>query len=105
MREGKSFTGIEGISNEDTAMQEAQGPLTDRSQEHLIAADLGIIRMRQGILGRVRDLQKGILPEGRSEDIPFRLSQSVCWTYPADKDWKDDHKAYIDADENSVPVS
>lgn len=104
MREGKSYTGIQGVSNEDTAMQEAQGPITDRSKEHLIASDIGMIRARQGILQRVRDFQNGNLPERRSEDIPFRLPQSICWTYPSDKDWKDDHKAYIDADENSASL-
>ena len=99
MREGRSFTGIQGISNEDTAMQEAQGPIADRPSEHLISADQAIIRARQGILKRARDLQAGILPEGRSEDIPFRVSQSICWTYSPDKDWRDDHKKYIQADE------
>ena len=93
MRDGRSFTGIAGISNEDTAMQEAQGPIADRTVERLIPSDLAIIRARQGLLKRVRDLENGILPTGQSEDIPYRFAQSASWTFPKEHSWQDAYTA------------
>lgn len=98
MRDGRSFTGIAGISNEDTAMQEAQGPIADRTLERLIPSDQAIIRARQGLLSRVRDLEKGILPAGQSEDIPYHFAQSASWTYPNEISWQDAYAALKDTD-------
>ena len=100
MRENRSYSGITGISNEDTAMQEAQGPIANRTEEHLIKADLAIIRMRQGLIQRVRDLQGGNLPTSRSEDIPYRFSQSASWTYPSEKRWQDGYAELRDNEPN-----
>ena len=98
MRDGRSYTGIAGISNEDTAVQEAQGRIADRSKERLVKSDLAIIRARQALLQRVRDLQNGILPAGQSEDIPYRFAQSASWTYPAEERWQDAYAALADAE-------
>ena len=81
-------------------MQEAQGPILNRTQEHLIKADLAIIRMRQGLIQRVRDLQGGILPTNRSEDIPYQFTQSASWTYPSEERWQDGYAELTDNEPN-----
>src|SRR5579859_37559 len=56
-----SYTGIEGVSEQDSAVQEAMGPVVDRSQEHLGTSDTAIIAARRLLLREARELQR----EGR----------------------------------------
>ena len=48
----RSFTGIEGVSEQDAAIQDSQGFIADRTREHLGPTDLGIVRFRRCVLGR-----------------------------------------------------
>lgn len=59
----RSFTGITGVSEQDAAIQDSQGPIADRTREHLGATDVGIVRLRRLLLSQVRDSIKGILPK------------------------------------------
>jgi phthalate 4,5-dioxygenase len=67
-RSGRSFTGITGISEQDTAVQESMGPIFDRTGERLGAADAAIIQMRRRLLTAARDLERGIDPPGLNSD-------------------------------------
>jgi len=53
------FTGIYGIPNQDMAMQESMGRIADRTQEHLGASDVAIVRFRQLMLHALRRFQGG----------------------------------------------
>jgi phenylpropionate dioxygenase-like ring-hydroxylating dioxygenase large terminal subunit len=44
------FTGIQGIHLQDQAVTESEGPLYDRSTEHLASSDMMIIRARRRLL-------------------------------------------------------
>ena len=46
-RSTRTFTGIEGISEQDAAIQDSQGLIADRTREHLGPTDLGIVRFRR----------------------------------------------------------
>jgi phthalate 4,5-dioxygenase len=59
-----SWTGIDNQGAEDWAVCASMGPIYDRSKEHLIPADLAVIRMRRQLLELARDLEKGIEPRG-----------------------------------------
>ena len=59
MKNGTSWTGIEGFSNQDMACQESMGPIVDRTAEHLGTSDIAIIRMRKRMLEAVRLFQAG----------------------------------------------
>ena len=59
-----SMTGIVGLSAQDAAVQESQGAIYDRSQEHLGTGDAGIIAARRRLLGAVRGLEQGEEPPG-----------------------------------------
>ena len=59
MASGASFSGIEGIGNEDMVVQESMGPLFDRSKEHIGPTDLAVIRMRRVMLDAARRLERG----------------------------------------------
>ena len=59
----RSFTGIHGVSEQDAAIQDSQGPIMDRTREHLGATDIGIVRLRKLLLQQVRDSAAGKAPQ------------------------------------------
>ena len=63
-RAGKTFSGVAGIAMQDAALQESMGPIVDRSREHLVSTDNGIIAARQRVLRAVLALQRGESPPG-----------------------------------------
>jgi phthalate 4,5-dioxygenase oxygenase subunit len=71
-RSGQSFTGITGISEQDTAVQESMGAIYDRTSEHLGAADAAIIQMRRRLMRAARDLEAGVEPPALDADV-FRV--------------------------------
>jgi len=57
-----NFTGIEGIPNQDAAVQESMGAIVDRTQERLGASDQGIVRFRRLMLKLAQKVQQGERP-------------------------------------------
>jgi phthalate 4,5-dioxygenase len=47
---GIFFSGVEGIGMQDASLQESMGPIVDRSLEHLVGTDRGIVMMRRALL-------------------------------------------------------
>lgn len=68
-----SWSGIAGVQNEDTAVQESMGPLYDRRKEHLGPTDLAVIRMRRLMLDGLRSFEAGAPPVGLAEPVPYTL--------------------------------
>ena len=60
----ETFTGIDGINNQDRAIQEGMGAIVDRSREHLGPADRAIIQARRLLLEAVRTVADGGTPRG-----------------------------------------
>ena len=58
----ENFTGIFGINAQDRAVQEAMGPISNRTQEHLGQTDRAIIMARKLLLQAVRTVQDGGTP-------------------------------------------
>jgi phthalate 4,5-dioxygenase oxygenase subunit len=88
MENGRSFTGISGVNNEDMAVQESMGPIYDRRKEHLGTSDVAIIRMRRLMLDSVRRFQSGGTPLGL--DAPFAYGQLRAEEriIPKDQPWQ-----------------
>jgi phthalate 4,5-dioxygenase oxygenase subunit len=69
MKSGSSFTGIPPFVPEDAVVCMSMGPLYDRSREHLVPADAGVIRMRR-LLSKCATLaEKGEAPIGVGVDM------------------------------------
>lgn len=68
-----SFTGIQGVSEQDAAIQDSQGPIADRTREHLGPTDLGIVRMRRLLLGLIRDEMAGRTPQALSHPDEYAV--------------------------------
>jgi phthalate 4,5-dioxygenase oxygenase subunit len=58
-----SYTGIKGVSEQDAAIQDSQGPIQDRTREHLGPTDIGIVEFRKMIMGAARALRDGTSPK------------------------------------------
>jgi phenylpropionate dioxygenase-like ring-hydroxylating dioxygenase large terminal subunit len=63
LQRDENFTGIVGIPNQDAAVQESMGPITDRSKEHLGHTDMAIIMFRRQLLLLADALAGGKAPE------------------------------------------
>jgi len=69
----ESFTGIVGISEQDQAIADSQGPIADRSRELLCQTDLGVVRFRELVLQAVRDVAEGRTPLGADDPGAYRV--------------------------------
>jgi hypothetical protein len=58
----ETFTGIEGISEQDAAIQESQGLIADRTRERLGPTDMGIVRFRALVIDAAKALAAGEEP-------------------------------------------
>jgi len=74
-----SYTGIQGVSEQDAAIQNSQGKIVDRSREHLGQTDVGIIEFRKLMLTSAKALQKGTPPASAalSEDYAVQCGGMV----------------------------
>jgi phthalate 4,5-dioxygenase len=60
-----SYSGIEGIAMQDASLQESMGAIQDRTREHLVSTDNGIIMARQRLIKAAKALvEKGEPPPG-----------------------------------------
>lgn len=68
-----SFTGIEGISEQDQAIADSQGVIADRTEELLCQTDLGVVRFREAIFGAANDVASGLTPKGVKNPGAYRV--------------------------------
>ncbi|WP_219214204.1 Rieske 2Fe-2S domain-containing protein [Variovorax boronicumulans] len=64
-----SWTGLRGVEVEDAAIALSQGPLYDRSKEHLVPADQAVMRVRRVLLDSVRRVMDDKPPIGVGVDL------------------------------------
>jgi phthalate 4,5-dioxygenase oxygenase subunit len=69
----ESYTGIEGVSEQDACIQDSQGPIADRTTEHLGPTDMGVIRFRRLILESARALMNGHPPAALADPAAYRV--------------------------------
>ena len=67
MQRNENFTGIQGVNAQDRAVQEAMGPIVDRSKEHLGQTDRAIIMTRRMLLRAIQTMKDGGSPPGVGE--------------------------------------
>jgi phthalate 4,5-dioxygenase oxygenase subunit len=81
------FTGISGIHLQDQAITESEGPLYDRSTEHLASSDMMIIRARRRLLMAAHALaEQGLVPPGVDDPEIFGARAGGVFL-PRDADW------------------
>jgi phenylpropionate dioxygenase-like ring-hydroxylating dioxygenase large terminal subunit len=86
-REGKNFTGIDGIFTQDQCVTETMGAVSDRMREHLGSSDQMVIRSRRFAINAARALrQNGTVPFAVDHPEVYRersggtfLARGVDW--------------------------
>ncbi len=64
-KSGRTFSGIEGFAMQDASLQESMGRVVDRSKEHLVATDMGVVLARRQLLRAAQALEEsGATPPG-----------------------------------------
>jgi phenylpropionate dioxygenase-like ring-hydroxylating dioxygenase large terminal subunit len=77
-REGRSYSGVEGIAMQDASLQESMGPIVDRTKENLTSTDNGIIMARLRLLRAAKALaDKDVPPPGASPEAHHVRSAAV----------------------------
>jgi phthalate 4,5-dioxygenase oxygenase subunit len=74
----ESFTGIDGIPNQDAAVQEGMGPIVDRTQEYLVNSDRGVVHFRRLMLRLAKDLMAGKAPQAAARPDIFNVRSVTC---------------------------
>jgi phenylpropionate dioxygenase-like ring-hydroxylating dioxygenase large terminal subunit len=81
----ETYSGIDGINQQDRALQESMGRIVDRSKEHLGPADKAIGQARRMLGQAVRSVQAGGDPAGTGTSYYYiRAGEEVL---PSDADW------------------
>src|SRR5205823_4710259 len=103
-RSGRSFTGITGIGEQDTAVQESMGPIYDRTSERLGASDAAIIQMRRRLMRAAQELQQGTEPPALDPSV-FRV-RSVSMVLPrSTRSWPEAAREAMTAEPDRFFVS
>ena len=84
-QKSQTYTGITGVSEQDAAIQDSQGPVQDRTREHLGPTDLGIVEFRKLVMGAARALGKGESPRAAKAANRYAV-RSGGWVTAPDRD-------------------
>jgi nitrite reductase/ring-hydroxylating ferredoxin subunit len=81
LQKTKSYTGIKGVSEQDAAVQDSQGPIADRTREHLGPTDIGILHFRKLVMDAARELQRGSEPAAAARADRYAVRSGACITH------------------------
>ena len=84
-----NFTGIPGIPNQDIAMWESMGPITDRSQERVGASDVAVVAFRRLMIEAARTMRDCGSAIGTTQPhIPHANVSSFEGVLPKTVNWR-----------------
>jgi nitrite reductase/ring-hydroxylating ferredoxin subunit len=83
-----SYSGIQGIAQQDMAVTESMGAIMDRTHEHLGTSDKAIIRARRLLIETAKNLAAGIDPPALDPALPYKDIRSAERTISVEEDWR-----------------
>jgi phthalate 4,5-dioxygenase oxygenase subunit len=84
-----NFTGIKGIPNQDIAMWESMGPISDRNQERVGVSDIAVNAFRRLMVEAAGAVREGKPVIGTAEPrIPHASISSFEGVVPKATDWR-----------------
>jgi hypothetical protein len=100
----KTYSGVEGFGMQDASLQESMGPIADRTKEHLVQTDMGIIMARQRLLNALHAFtEKGVTPPGVA--TVHQKVRSAALILPPDQPFKEGAREALIARPQVAPVS
>ncbi|MGH7090524.1 MAG: Rieske 2Fe-2S domain-containing protein [Stellaceae bacterium] len=86
----RSFTGIDGIHQQDQCATESMGPITDHAFENLAASDRMVVATRRRLLAAAKALAEyGTLPPGASKADAYDRMRGGFFVAPESRGWPD----------------
>jgi phthalate 4,5-dioxygenase oxygenase subunit len=86
-RSREEFTGLRGVQLQDQMITESEGPIYDRSTEHLGTSDVMVIHLRRRMIAAAHALaNEGVVPPG-VDDPKVYAQRSGGVVLPKDADW------------------
>jgi phthalate 4,5-dioxygenase oxygenase subunit len=99
-----NFTGIKGIPNQDIAMWESMGPITDRSQERVGISDIAVNVFRRLMVEAANAVQESKPAIGTTEPrVPHASISSFEGIVPKTIDWRDLRSGSIPTFDRGAP--
>ena len=80
---GRTYSGVYGVAQQDTSVQESMGPIVDRTRENLCATDNAIIMARQRLTKAAIALARGATPAGL--EAKHHAVRSASFVLPQDE--------------------
>jgi len=77
------WLGRNEVSEQDAAVQDSQGPIADRTREHLGPTDLGILHFRKLVMEAARALEHGTAPPHLRHQQRYAVRSGACVTHKA----------------------
>ena len=77
-QKNETYTGIEFVRAQDSAMTDSMGTIADRSKEHLATTDMAIIRMRRHLIKAAQRLEEGIEPFQPHHPESYKVRSGGC---------------------------
>lgn len=87
MQDG-NFTGIKGIPNQDIAMWESMGAISDRSRERVGVSDIAVNAFRRLMIDAARAVRDGQPAIGTTESVEHAAISSFEGVVPKSVDWR-----------------
>jgi phenylpropionate dioxygenase-like ring-hydroxylating dioxygenase large terminal subunit len=85
-KSGRHYSGVKGLAMQDASIQESQGPIADRSREHLVTTDRAIVAARQRLTKAGKEVQTGGKAPGLSPED--QLVRSASFVIPVDAEFE-----------------
>ena len=102
-KSGDTYSGVDGIAMQDASLQESMGAVQNRTREHLVSTDNGIILTRRKLLKAAKDSREGKPVPGL--DPASQRVRSCSIELPAGQHYKDGAKHGLFAPLDSDPVT
>ncbi|WIX82821.1 Rieske 2Fe-2S domain-containing protein [Amycolatopsis carbonis] len=88
MAAGTSFSGVPGLIPQDALVTDSMDDIVDRSKEHLVAADVAVVRMRRLLIEAARRLEAGEDPVGLDGSVDWAKYTAGSGVIPEGTPWQ-----------------
>lgn len=101
---GTKYSGVDGVGEQDMSVQESMGPVQDRTKEHLVSTDRGVMMARRVLLKAAKELRElGKQPPG--VDPEEQKVRSAAMVLPAHIPFVEGSREALRAVEGVAPAS
>ena len=102
VQKSETYSGIDGINNQDHAVQDSMRPIVDRSKENLGTTDAAVIATRRILLRRLKNAPPDEDPPGVAPT--YYGVRAIEWVIDRDVDWRTEMRHLFNRPAEEPPV-